>query len=89
MTREEMLKAGTTDLRSKVRYPDKIGGDFMVSLESAHQMHCVVSYTTPTIRSFLAHTCVELASQSLLVGVLQFHRSFVPNHPKNTASASW
>ncbi|KAG2038066.1 hypothetical protein BDR03DRAFT_955676 [Suillus americanus] len=41
MTREEMLKAGTADLRSKVRYPDKIGGDYVVSLESAHQLHCV------------------------------------------------
>jgi hypothetical protein len=41
MTREEMLKAGTTDLRSKVRYPDKIGGGYMASLESAHQLHCV------------------------------------------------
>ncbi|KAG1768891.1 hypothetical protein EV702DRAFT_979147, partial [Suillus placidus] len=41
MSLEEMLKAGTTDLRSKVRYPDKIGGDYMVFLESAHQMHCV------------------------------------------------
>jgi hypothetical protein len=89
MTREEMLKAGTTDLRSKVRYPEKIGGDYVVSLESAHQMHCVVSYTAPKIWYFLAHTCVELASQSLLAGVLQFHRSCVPKHPKNSPSASW
>ncbi|KAG1810682.1 uncharacterized protein BJ212DRAFT_1378144 [Suillus subaureus] len=60
MTREEMLKAGTTDLRSKVRYPDKIGGGYMVSLESAHQMHCVnllrkaswLEYYEPTDMSF-------------------------------------
>ncbi|KAG2127970.1 hypothetical protein DEU56DRAFT_819681 [Suillus clintonianus] len=41
MTREEMLKAGETDLRSKVRYPDSIGGGYMVSLEVGHQLHCV------------------------------------------------
>ncbi|KAG2148192.1 uncharacterized protein EDB93DRAFT_1145053 [Suillus bovinus] len=43
MTREEMLKAGTTEteLRSKVRYPDKIGGGYMASMEAAHQLHCV------------------------------------------------
>ncbi|KAG1748178.1 hypothetical protein EDB19DRAFT_1630475, partial [Suillus lakei] len=41
MTREEMLKAGITDLRSKVRYPDKSGGGYMVALEFTHQMHCL------------------------------------------------
>ncbi|KAG1883790.1 hypothetical protein F4604DRAFT_1736496 [Suillus subluteus] len=41
MTRKEMLKASTTDLRSQVRYPDKIGGGFAVSLETAHRMHCL------------------------------------------------
>lgn len=76
MTREEMLKAGTTvtELRSKVRYPDKIGGGYMATLEVAHQLHCLVSYTIPTIRSFLAHTCVEHASQSLLVRLLRVHK---------------
>ncbi|KAG1768902.1 hypothetical protein EV702DRAFT_979146, partial [Suillus placidus] len=62
MTREEMLKAGATDLHSKVRYPDKIGGGFMVSLDSAHQMHCVnllrkaswLEYYESTDRSFQA-----------------------------------
>ncbi|KAG1852833.1 hypothetical protein DFJ58DRAFT_399084 [Suillus subalutaceus] len=60
MTREEMLKAGTTDLLSKVRYPDKIGGGYMASLESAHQLHCVnllrkaswLEYYEPTDISF-------------------------------------
>jgi hypothetical protein len=67
MTREEMLKAGTTvtELRSKVRYMDKIGGGFVVSLESAHQMHCLAGHTTPTVRSFLAHTWVELTSKNV------------------------
>ncbi|KAG1728438.1 hypothetical protein EDB19DRAFT_1746780 [Suillus lakei] len=41
MTHEEMLKAGVTDFRSKVRYPDKIGGGYMVSLEVGHQLHCL------------------------------------------------
>ncbi|KAG1804294.1 hypothetical protein EV424DRAFT_1330740, partial [Suillus variegatus] len=43
MTREEMLKAGTTltELRSKVRYPDEVGGGYMASMEAVHQMHCV------------------------------------------------
>lgn len=43
MTREEMLKAGTTvsELRSKVRYPDKYGGGYMATLEAAHQLHCL------------------------------------------------
>ncbi|KAG1810691.1 uncharacterized protein BJ212DRAFT_1378162 [Suillus subaureus] len=41
MTHEEMLKAGATNLRSKVRYPDKVGGGYMASLEYAHQLHCV------------------------------------------------
>ncbi|KAG2068291.1 hypothetical protein BDR04DRAFT_1232905 [Suillus decipiens] len=41
MTREEMLKAGATNLPSKVRLPDKIGGGYMVSIEATHQMHCV------------------------------------------------
>ncbi|KAG2126596.1 hypothetical protein DEU56DRAFT_915983 [Suillus clintonianus] len=40
MTREEMLKAGETDLRSKVRFPDKIGGGYMASMEYSHQLHC-------------------------------------------------
>ncbi|KAG2038071.1 hypothetical protein BDR03DRAFT_955683 [Suillus americanus] len=52
MTREEMLKAGTTDLRSQVRYPDKISGGFAVSLETAHRMHCLASRTTFTVRSW-------------------------------------
>ncbi|KAG2148196.1 uncharacterized protein EDB93DRAFT_1226238 [Suillus bovinus] len=43
MTREEMLKAGTTEteLRSKVRYPDEIGGGYMTSIDGLHQAHCV------------------------------------------------
>ncbi|OJA13676.1 hypothetical protein AZE42_10748 [Rhizopogon vesiculosus] len=41
MTLEEMRKAGEADSPSKVRYPDKIGGGFMVSLESAHELHCL------------------------------------------------
>ncbi|KAG2063187.1 hypothetical protein BDR04DRAFT_1111767 [Suillus decipiens] len=41
MSREEMLKAGTTDLRSKVRYLDKVGGGYMVYTGTSHQMHCV------------------------------------------------
>lgn len=56
MTREEMLKAGTTDLRSKVRYPEKIGGDYVVSLESAHQMHCVNLLRKASWREFYNST---------------------------------
>lgn len=41
MTYEEMLKANATNMRSKVRFPDKIGGGYMVSIEASHQMHCV------------------------------------------------
>ncbi|KAG0697876.1 hypothetical protein DFH29DRAFT_944379, partial [Suillus ampliporus] len=60
MTLEEMHKAGETDLRSKVKYPDKIGGGFMVSMESLHQLHCLnllrkaswLEYYGPTDPSF-------------------------------------
>ncbi|KAG2068293.1 hypothetical protein BDR04DRAFT_1232907 [Suillus decipiens] len=43
MTREEMLKAGTTesDLRSKAGYPERIGGGYMATLASTHLVHCV------------------------------------------------
>jgi hypothetical protein len=90
MTREEMLKAGTTasELRSKVRYPDKYGGGYMVTLEVAHQLHCLVSYTTPTICSFLTHTSAELASPSHLVRLLRVRKSFV-SFCRNSPSASW
>lgn len=77
VTREAMLKAGTTSLRSKVRYPDRIGGDFVVSLKSAYQMHCLAGHTTPTVRSFLAHTWVELTSKNV-----RAPRSFVQGHPE-------
>ncbi|KAG1856582.1 hypothetical protein C8R48DRAFT_299137 [Suillus tomentosus] len=63
MTREEMLKAGTTltELRSKVRYPDEVGGGYMASMEAIHQLHCVnllrkaswfEHYSASTDRSF-------------------------------------
>lgn len=63
MTREEMLKAGTnlTELRSKVRYPDEVGGGYMASMEAVHQLHCVnllrkatwfEHYSASTDRSF-------------------------------------
>ncbi|KAG1740969.1 hypothetical protein EDB19DRAFT_1707111, partial [Suillus lakei] len=32
---------GVTDFRSKVRYPDKVGGGYMVSVEVGHQLHCL------------------------------------------------
>lgn len=61
MTLEDMQKAGEPASPSKVRYPDKVGGGFMVSLESAHVLHCLVSYTTPTrVWSLLSHTCQNL-----------------------------
>ncbi|KAJ8586434.1 hypothetical protein M405DRAFT_795536 [Rhizopogon salebrosus TDB-379] len=41
MTLEDMQKAGEPASPSKVRYPDKVGGGFMVSLESAHVLHCL------------------------------------------------
>ncbi|KAG1787747.1 uncharacterized protein HD556DRAFT_936759 [Suillus plorans] len=63
MTREEMLKAGTTstELRSKVRYPEEVGGGYMTSIEAVHQLHCVnllrkaswfEHYSASTDRSF-------------------------------------
>ncbi|KAG0695471.1 hypothetical protein DFH29DRAFT_858771 [Suillus ampliporus] len=41
MTLEEILKAGEVDSPSKVKYAEKFGGGFMVSLEATHQMHCL------------------------------------------------
>ncbi|KAG2365815.1 hypothetical protein BDR07DRAFT_1328799 [Suillus spraguei] len=41
MTRDELLKANATNLRSKVRLPDKVGGGYMASIEISHQMHCM------------------------------------------------
>jgi hypothetical protein len=55
MSLEEILKAGEADTPSKVKYPAKLDGDFMVSMEAPHQLHCLVSYATPKVRSFLAH----------------------------------
>ncbi|KAG1730985.1 uncharacterized protein EDB91DRAFT_1155917 [Suillus paluster] len=33
--------AGEVDSPSKVKYPEKAGGGFMVSMESPHQLHCL------------------------------------------------
>jgi len=49
MSLEEILKAGEVDSPSKVKYPARLGGGFMVSMEAPHQLQCLVSYTTPKI----------------------------------------
>ncbi|KAG2031723.1 hypothetical protein BDR03DRAFT_816609, partial [Suillus americanus] len=41
MSLEEILKAGEVDSPSKVKYPAKFGGGFMVSMEAPHQLHCL------------------------------------------------
>jgi hypothetical protein len=41
MSLEEILKAGEADTPSKVKYPAKLDGDFMVSMEAPHQLHCL------------------------------------------------
>ncbi|KAG2361938.1 hypothetical protein BDR07DRAFT_1408130 [Suillus spraguei] len=41
MSLEEILKAGEVYLPSKVKYPAKFGGGFMVSLEVTHELHCL------------------------------------------------
>jgi hypothetical protein len=55
MSLEELLKAGEVDSPSKVKYPAKSGGGFMVSMEAPHQLHCLVSYNTPKVLSILPH----------------------------------
>ncbi|KAG2041031.1 hypothetical protein BDR03DRAFT_77951 [Suillus americanus] len=49
MLLEEIPKAGELDSASKVKYPPKFGGDFMVSMEAPHQLRCLVSYTTSQV----------------------------------------
>lgn len=41
MSLEEILKAGEVDSPSKVKYPAKFGGGFMVSMDAPHQLHCL------------------------------------------------
>jgi hypothetical protein len=55
MSLEELLKAGEVDSPSKVKYPAKFGGGFMVSMEAPHQLHCLVSYNIPKVLSILPH----------------------------------
>jgi hypothetical protein len=41
MSLEEILKAGEVDSPSKVKYPARLGGGFMVSMEAPHQLQCL------------------------------------------------
>ncbi|KAG0704005.1 hypothetical protein DFH29DRAFT_802565 [Suillus ampliporus] len=80
MTLEEILKAGEVDSPSKVKYPEKNGGGFMVSTESLHQLHCLnllrkaswFEYYGPlfqdepkVVRMHLDH-CIEMIRQNIM-----------------------
>jgi hypothetical protein len=87
--REWMLKTCITDLRSKVRYPDKIGGGFVVSLGFAHQIHYLASHTCNTAFVLGSHMCRTCFAQPFGCWSIVIPQIFHSKAPRSSPYASW
>lgn len=67
MSLEELIKAGETDSPSKVKYPAKIGGGFMVSMEAPHQLHCLNLLRKASWPDYYKHTDVSFQDQPQVI----------------------
>ncbi|KAG2063641.1 hypothetical protein BDR04DRAFT_1062618 [Suillus decipiens] len=67
MSLEEIIKAGEVDSPSKVKYPDKFGGGFMVAMESPHQLHCLNLLRKSSWREHYAPTDISFQDKPRVI----------------------
>ncbi|KAG2063638.1 hypothetical protein BDR04DRAFT_1111304, partial [Suillus decipiens] len=70
MSLEEIIKAGEVDSPSKVKFPAKFGGGFMVAMEAPHQLHCLNLLRKSSWRDHYAPTDISFQDRP---GVIRMH----------------